>query len=73
LVFRADDAWFEFIADVTAPSNQGFHDRNLVNAFEGEFWRLLKKNNCTAGEFTNVFVRGISVPEASRFPSRETR
>jgi hypothetical protein len=37
----------EFIADVTAPSDQGFHDLNLADAFEEELWRRLKKSNLT--------------------------
>jgi hypothetical protein len=45
LLFRSGDGSFEFIADVTAPSDKGFHDLNPIEAFEEEFWRLLRKAN----------------------------
>src|ERR1700722_16374601 len=51
LLFRSKDGSLEFIADITAPSDQGFHDLNPVEAFEDEFWRLLTKSRWTAGGF----------------------
>jgi hypothetical protein len=47
LLLTSNDGSLEFLADVTAPSDQGFHDLNPVDAFEEELWRRLKKSNLT--------------------------
>jgi hypothetical protein len=77
LVFRSTDGSLEFIADVTAPSDQGFHDLNPVDTFEEEFWRLLRKNNWTAGGFdirtdahTKVVYRGADDRIRLKLPAR---
>ena len=51
LLFRSSHAPVEFLAEITAPSDQGFHDLNPVDAFQEEFWRRFRKSNLSIGGF----------------------
>jgi hypothetical protein len=77
LFFRSKDGSLEFIADVTAPSDQGFHDLNPADAFEEELWRRLKKSNLTLGGFdvhidphTKAVYRGMDERIRLNLPGR---
>jgi hypothetical protein len=77
LLFASNDGSLEFLADVTAPSDQGFHDLNPADAFEEELWRRLKKSNLTLGGFdvhidphTKAVYRGMDERIRLKLPGR---
>lgn len=51
LIFNSANPSLEFIADVTAASDQGYEDSNPVEAFEEEFHRRLARENLLTGGF----------------------
>jgi hypothetical protein len=59
LVFKSEDGSLEFLADVTAPSDQGFHDLNPVDAFEEEFRRRVQKSGWIDSGF-DIYIGGDS-------------
>jgi hypothetical protein len=51
MLFGSNEHHFEFIADITVPSDEGFHKLNPVDAFNEEFWRRVWKSNWHSGGF----------------------
>src|ERR1700735_5201086 len=51
MLFSSNELHFEFIADITAPSDEGFHKLNPVDAFDEEFWRRVWKSKWHSGGF----------------------
>jgi hypothetical protein len=79
LRFTSDDGQVEFIADITAASDEGFHDLNPTDTFHEEFQRRVLKFGWTSGGFhiqtdphTTRLYRGMDDRVRLKLPARST-
>jgi hypothetical protein len=79
LLFRSDNGQVQFIADVTAASDEGFHELNPTDAFNEEFQRRVLKFGWTSGGFhiktdphTTRLYRGMDDRVRLKLPARST-
>jgi hypothetical protein len=77
MLFRLNRLPLEFIADITAPSDQGFDDLNPFDAFEQEVQRQARKGQWSSGGFhirvdqlTPTIYKGLEDRVQLKLPKR---